>query len=46
MMGARAVIDKAVARKTGDHGNLSTGLDELQQANLISQQERSIIEAH
>jgi hypothetical protein len=45
MMGARAVIDRAVAKKIGDRGNFSVGLDELQKNNLLSQQERAIIEA-
>ncbi len=45
MMGARAIIDKAIAKKAGDRGNFTQGLDELQKANLLSQQERPIIEA-
>nr|WP_179403811.1 DUF4145 domain-containing protein [Burkholderia guangdongensis] len=45
MMGARAIIDKAIARKIGDQGSFAKGLDELQKANLLSQQERPIIEA-
>jgi hypothetical protein len=45
MMGARAVIDRAVAKKIGDRGNFSAGLDELQKNNLLSRQERPIIEA-
>lgn len=45
MMGARAIIDKAIARKVGDQGNFAKGLDELQKANLLSQQERPLIEA-
>jgi hypothetical protein len=45
MMGARAVIDRAVAKKIGDRGSFSVGLDELQKENLLSQQERAIIEA-
>lgn len=45
MMGARAIIDKAIGRRIGDKGNFAKGLDELQKANLLSQQERLIIEA-
>ncbi|MGT2455440.1 DUF4145 domain-containing protein [Cupriavidus basilensis] len=45
MMGARAIIDKAIARKIGNQGNFVKGLDELQRANLLSHQERPIIEA-
>jgi hypothetical protein len=45
MMGARAVIDLAIAKKIGDRGNFSVGLDELQKNNLLSQPERAIIEA-
>jgi len=45
LMGARSVIDKAIAKKVGDLGSFTKGLDELQKANLLSQQERQIIEA-
>ena len=45
MMGARAVIDRAVAKKIGDLGNFSAALDELQKNNMLSQQERVIIDA-
>lgn len=45
MMGARAVIDIAIAKKVGDQGGFSRGLNALEQANLLSKQERPLIEA-
>ncbi|MCE7901318.1 MAG: DUF4145 domain-containing protein [Gammaproteobacteria bacterium PRO9] len=45
MMGARAVLDTALAKKSGNRGNFSRGLDDLQKNNLLSQQEREIIGA-
>ena len=45
MMGARAIIDKAIAKRIGDQGSFSAGLNALQKANLLSLQERPIIEA-
>ena len=45
MMGARAIIDKAISKRIGDHGSFNAGLDALQKANLLSLQERPIIEA-
>jgi len=45
MMGARAVIDMAIAKRVGDQGGFSMGLNALEQANLLSKQERPLIEA-
>lgn len=45
MMGARTIIDKAISKRIGDLGSFTAGLDELQKANLLSEQERTIIEA-
>lgn len=45
MMGARAIIDKAIFKKIGDQGSFVAGLEALQKANLLSMQERPIIEA-
>lgn len=44
IMGARAVIDIAISRKVGDRGSFSAGLNALEQANLLSKQERPLIE--
>ena len=41
----RAIIDRAIGRRIGDKSNFAKGLGELQKANLLSQQERPIIEA-
>ena len=41
MMGARAIIDKAISKRIGDHGSFTAGLDELQKANLLSEQEKT-----
>lgn len=45
MMGARALIDAVIRRNAGEQANFAQGLDALAQKNLISQQERGIIEA-
>jgi hypothetical protein len=45
MMGARSIIDIAISKKIGDHGSFAAGLDGLQNANLLSIQERPIIDA-
>lgn len=45
MMGARAILDQAIAKKVGDQGSFTAGLDALQKANLLSINERPIIDA-
>ncbi len=45
MMGARAVIDKAIAKQVGDHGNFAQGIDALEKAGLIGKLDRPLIEA-
>lgn len=44
-MGARALIDAAIHRNTGDHQNFPEGLNALLKRELISEQDRRIIEA-
>ncbi|CAH0443560.1 DUF4145 domain-containing protein [Ralstonia pseudosolanacearum] len=44
MMGARTIIDKAIASKVGDLGTFAKGLNELEEANLLTPQDRRIIE--
>lgn len=45
LMGARSAIDTAIAKRIGDQGSFTQGLNALQQANLLSKQERPLIEA-
>jgi Domain of unknown function (DUF4145) len=45
MMGARTVIDLAIAKRVGDQGSFAQGLSALEDANLLSKQERRLIEA-
>lgn len=46
MMGARAVIDLAVARMLGnDPGNFTAGMNELVAAKRLTQEERELIDA-
>ncbi len=45
MMGARAVIDKAMAKLVGDQGTFAQGIEALVNAGLIGTPERPLIEA-
>ena len=45
MMGARALIDAVIRRNADDPPNFAQGLDALAEKNLISAQDRGIIEA-
>lgn len=45
MMGARAVIDKAIAKQVGDRGTFAHGIDALEKAGLIGKLDRPLIEA-
>ncbi len=45
MMGARAIIDKAIARLVGDQGSFAQGVQALMDAGLIGKPERPLIEA-
>ncbi len=45
MMGARALIDAVIRRKAGNQQTFSQGLDALAEMQLISEQDRKIIEA-
>lgn len=45
MMGARALIDAVIRQNVGEQQSFSKGLDALGTKNLISKQEREIIEA-
>jgi hypothetical protein len=45
MMGARALIDAVIRRNTGEQPNFKSGLGALEEKNLISEQDRGIIEA-
>lgn len=45
MMGARALIDAVIRRNANDQPNFAQGLDALAAKNLISAQDRGIIEA-
>lgn len=45
MMGARAVIDKAMAKLVGDQGTFAQGIEALVDAGLIGKPERPLIEA-
>ncbi len=45
MMGARAIIDKAMAKLVGDQGSFAQGVQALVDAGLIGKPERPLIEA-
>lgn len=45
MMGARALIDAVIRRNAGEQQNFKHGLDALAAKNLLSEQDRGIIEA-
>jgi hypothetical protein len=45
LMGARAVIDMAIVKRIGDQGSFARGLNALERENLLSKQERTLIEA-
>jgi uncharacterized protein YaeQ len=45
MMGARALVDAAIRRNAGEQANFARGLDALAERQLISEQDRGIIEA-
>jgi hypothetical protein len=45
MMGARAVIDKAIAKQAGDRGTFSQGIDALEKAGIIGKLDRPLIDA-
>ena len=46
MMGGRAVIDMAITKMAGgDHGSFALGLNTLEQARRLTQEERNLIEA-